>query len=284
VQFGEQFAVAAGDCSGVVAAGFRACGGAHAPQCSSMRSSNAPASACESPTGTSRPSPLRQPPHGAHCGQVPFVLTVAHGRGTFVRPRPNRRLILTATDGEHPDFLNPDYDTFSQGWEHTTVPGDSPPDTETIPLAHYQPYPNAATAEVAELLGIRRGRLTVVRHTYWQNTANRVRLHLTSTITMDLLNHQPRLQPAEYYPHLHATYGPIRWSTTVHAAMPHADLIEDLELEPTGSPLLVVRRIMLAHDGRPLEYTDIEAPADRFEAAATIPDATDSDNYIALRV
>jgi GntR family transcriptional regulator len=48
------------------------------------------------------------------------LLTVAHGRGTFVRPTPDRRLILMG-GSEREDLLSPTYDPAKQGWEHVTV-------------------------------------------------------------------------------------------------------------------------------------------------------------------
>ncbi|GAA1708418.1 hypothetical protein GCM10009734_09130 [Nonomuraea bangladeshensis] len=52
------------------------------------------------------------------------LLTVAHGRGTFVRPTPDRRLILLGA-AEREDLLSPAYDPSRQGWEHVTVPSDA---------------------------------------------------------------------------------------------------------------------------------------------------------------
>ncbi|WP_275888284.1 UTRA domain-containing protein [Nonomuraea lactucae] len=92
------------------------------------------------------------------------------------------------------------------------------------------------------------------------------------------------MEPADYYSHLEKTHGPLRWTTTVHSAMPYGGVTEDLEMEATGTRLLVVRRIMHSHDGRPLEYTEIQAPGDRFEAAATVEGDADADGYVALRI
>ncbi|MEV4395378.1 UTRA domain-containing protein [Nonomuraea sp. NPDC049607] len=73
--------------------------------------------------------------------------------------------------------------------------------------------------------------------------------------------------PEHFYSHLEATRGPLHWTTSAHAAMPYGSAIEDLEMEAVGTPLLVIRRLMLDREGRPLEFTQIEAPGDRFEAA-----------------
>lgn len=48
--------------------------------------------------------------------------------------------------------------------------------------------------------------------------------------------------------------------------------------------MLVIRRTTLSHDGRALEYTEIEAPADRFEAAATTDPGTETPGPVVLRV
>jgi GntR family transcriptional regulator len=195
------------------------------------------------------------------------MLTVAHGRGTFVRPRPDRRLIATG-QGPHPDLLSPDYHLSAAGWEPVIVPSDA--DRDHSGLGHGEPIPHPCGIEEAEVLGIRRGHKVIYRYAFWQHVKTRARIYIESNIPAELVETgvDDRMNPADYYARLADTRGPIHWTTTVQAAMPSGDEITDLDMEPTGTPLLVVRRVMLASDGRPLEYTEIHAPGNRFEAAS----------------
>ncbi|SEG92185.1 GntR family transcriptional regulator [Thermomonospora echinospora] len=201
------------------------------------------------------------------------LLTVSHGRGTFVRPRPDRRLIVIG-QGPHLDLLAPNSDLAAQGWEPVTVPSDA--ERQDPEFAHGQPIPNPCGLEEAEALGIRTGTKVIHRYAFWQHTKTRTRIYLDSNIPRDLLttdDQDAEIQPQDYYAHLADRYGPVRWTTTVHATMPTGHMTEDLNMEATGTPTLVIRRIMLNTQGRPLEVTEIHAPADRFEATS----ATDHD-------
>lgn len=203
------------------------------------------------------------------------LLSAAHGRGTFVRPRPDRRLIAIGQD-PHPDLLSPEYDLTAAGWE----PVDVPSDAQRPGLKHRDAIHNPCGIDTAEILGIRRGHSVVYRYAFWQHAKIRTRVYVESNIPAELVN---EVEPADYYAHLADTRGPLRWTTTVIAQMPSGDEIIDLSMEPTGTPLLVVRRVMLAVDGRPLEYTELRAPGDRFEAAS----ATDHEpgtEYTALHL
>ncbi|MEW2356540.1 GntR family transcriptional regulator [Spirillospora sp. NPDC029432] len=216
------------------------------------------------------------------------LLTVAHGRGTFVRPRPDRRLIAIG-QGPHLDLLSPDYDLFTAGWEPVTVPSDA--EREHSGLGHRVPIPNPCSIETAETLRVRRGHMVVYRYAFWQHAKTHARIYVESNIPAELLGTmqgegpretlQRNVEPAEFYGHLADTRGPLRWTTAVHAAMPSGDEITDLIMEPTGTPLMVVRRVTLAADGRPLEYTEIRAPGDRFEVASAA-DSEPGTEYIAL--
>ncbi|MFD0735063.1 GntR family transcriptional regulator [Planotetraspora mira] len=202
------------------------------------------------------------------------LLTVAHGRGTFVRPNPDRRLILTGWP-DHEDLLSPAYDPGKQLWEHATVASEAERTENRV-------TPNSAlftTAEgrTADVLAVRRGTMVVYRYAYWQHTKTRARIQLSSYLLADQVatitgeSHREIdsfVEPEDYYAHMEREHGPLRWTTSVYTRMPYGQTYEDLGMEPIGTPLLVVRRIMLSHHGRPLEFTEIEAPGDRFEAAA----------------
>ncbi|GAT68241.1 gntR family transcriptional regulator [Planomonospora sphaerica] len=219
------------------------------------------------------------------------LLTVAHGRGTFVRPAPDRRTILTGW-AEHDDLLSPAYDPTRQGWEHVTVPSEAERADNGV-------VPNSAlfmTVEggKADVLAVRRGRMVVYRYAYWQHAKTRARIHLCSYLLADQVatitgegadrDIEPHVEPEDYYAHLEREHGPLRWSTSVHAQMPYGETWEDLGMEPIGTPLLVVRRVMLSSNGRPLEFTEIEAPADRFEVASAADDRGEPGGTAVLRV
>ncbi|MFG1880266.1 GntR family transcriptional regulator [Sphaerisporangium sp. NPDC049003] len=218
------------------------------------------------------------------------LLTVAHGRGTFVRARPDRRLI---TFGSSPaeDLLSPAYDPAAQGWEHVTVPSDIERGNK---LPHNQPAPMTAEGEDAEVLGIRRGRVVVYRYAYWQHAKTRHRIHLDSYVIADHIGTVKgegadrdidlHVESDNYYAHLEANHGPLRWATSVYTRMPYGDTYADLSMEPVGTPLLIIRRVTLSYDGRPLEFTEIEAPGDRFEASAITGDIGQTGGHVALRV
>lgn len=204
------------------------------------------------------------------------LLTVSHGRGTFVRPRPDRRLITTEHgNGPRADLLSPAYDLRAAGWEPVSVPSDA----ERPGIEHLTPLSNSCGIETAEILGVRSGHTVIYRFAYWQHSKTRARIYLDSntlaehlgTVEGHGLDRQfiPETESADYYAHLAEKHGPLKWTTSVHAEMPTGDMIEDLRMEPTGTPVLIIRRIMYSHDGRPLEYTQICAPGDRFEAASS---------------
>jgi DNA-binding GntR family transcriptional regulator len=220
------------------------------------------------------------------------LLTVAHGRGTFVRPTPDRRLILLGA-AEREDLLSPAYDPSRQGWEHVTVPSDA--ERADSRLGPNMPIFMSIEGSTADTLNVRRGRMGLYRYAHWQHTKTHARIHLSSYVLADQVgtvttdDGKSRLDdevaPEEYYAHLERMHGSLRWITSVHAQMPYGDTWEDLNMEPIGTPLLIVRRVMLSSDGRPLEVTEIEAPGDRFEAIpAGEAEQAGGDSQIILRV
>jgi GntR family transcriptional regulator len=221
------------------------------------------------------------------------LLTVAHGRGTFVRARPDRRLIAIGRE-PHPDLLSPSFDLAAAGWEPVTVPSDA--ERDDAGLGHREPIPNPCGINEAEVLRIGRGSTVIYRYAYWQHAKTRTRIYVESNVPADLVGRiqgtglsrsfAEAVPPEDYYGHLAELHGPIRWTTCVQSAMPSGDMIEDLGMEPAGTPLLVIRRVMLGADGRPLEYTELQAPGDRYEAvnAHEYEDNGHADDYTALRL
>ncbi|MER5624853.1 hypothetical protein ABT061_27850 [Streptosporangium sp. NPDC002544] len=110
----------------------------------------------------------------------------------------------------------------------------------------------------ADVLGVRRGRMGVYRYAYWQHTKTRARIHLCSYLLADQvatitgegrgMEINSEIEPEDYYAHLERTHGPLRWITSVHTQMPYGETYEDLNMEPIGTPLLLVRRLMLSKE------------------------------------
>ncbi|MFI6923988.1 GntR family transcriptional regulator [Nonomuraea spiralis] len=205
------------------------------------------------------------------------LLTVAHGRGTFLRARPERKVIILG-ERPHVDLLSPTNDPADQGWalsERLRKLSDG-----EAPAEQLHPYWTPSGVDEASVLGIRRGQMVAYRYAYWQHPKTRARILISSYTVADLVRGESEdVAPEHFYSHLESTRGPLRWTTTAHAAMPYGSAIEDLEMEAVGTPLLVTRRLMLDREGRPLEFTQIEAPGDRFEAAGG-----GDDGHVALRL
>jgi len=209
------------------------------------------------------------------------LLTVAHGRGTFIRPRPDRRTILIA-GADHHDLLA---DPTCQGWQRVL------PEVYAKAGGVDGNWWNPASRDDAEALGIRTGALTRYRIAFWRHRKLRSTLQLTSAIPADLFDATDReriddleADPAGLYGYLAARRGPVRWHTTVTARMPAGSQMEAMGME-VGTPLLQISRTMLGIDGRPIEVTEIQGPADRFEAVSAHeePDSL-GDGLIVLRL
>ncbi|MBO3753047.1 GntR family transcriptional regulator [Streptosporangiaceae bacterium NEAU-GS5] len=213
------------------------------------------------------------------------LLTVAHGRGTFLRPLPDRMTIAIGRP-PHEDLLSPAYDPTRQGW-HISEPLREPSPGE-VPTYALEPYYTPAGLDDANLFGIRSGQHLAYRYAFWQHQRTRARVMISSHTLLELVRTSrddgEDVEPADYYAHLAKVRGPVTFTTSVHSRMPYGDAITDLAMEPIGTPLLVVRRTMLDPHGHVLEVTEIEAPGDRFEAAFPNDDRPLSDDQIALRL
>jgi len=233
------------------------------------------------------------------------LLSAAQGRGTYVRPRPDRRTVLIGAH-THTDLF--DEGTAARyGWTRELHPeavrhrehGEQVTDTVLT----------TATREQAEALRIQTGDWIIHRFTHWRHTKTGRVIAITSACPAHLTGsklgaphhddqqpeddgQQPHHSPAdddqeapendeqyepdddtpgiELYDTLTRDFGPVYFTTTVTARMPHGDQVNDLGTEP-GIPLLIITRTMTDPHGRPLETTTIEAPADRIQALTTEP-------------
>ena len=133
---------------------------------------------------TSRPTVRRAIAELASEGLV----SAAHGRGTFVRPRPDRRTILIGGD-EHPDFLDDECDAQSFGWisdehpEAARLREQISGITDTVVAR--------ADRDQAEVLGIRTGQMIIYRFQYWRHRQTQRVISVTSVTPARLLGMFP---------------------------------------------------------------------------------------------
>jgi DNA-binding GntR family transcriptional regulator len=223
--------------------------------------------------GTSRPTVRRAISELAGEG----LINAAHGRGTYVRPRPERRIIAIGTD-EHPDLFDDESAAEHYGWQPTQHPI-SARFQATTPGAD-RAIITAATREQAEALMIKTGQLVLYRFEHWRHRHTQRVISVTSITQFDPesgLGPTRHREPTDYQPTeedynttiyavLETGHGAGTFTTTVTARMPRNHELDELGIEP-GTPLLQIRRTLTDTHGRPLELTMIEAASDRFEAA-----------------
>ncbi|WP_194907544.1 GntR family transcriptional regulator [Catenulispora rubra] len=126
------------------------------------------------------------------------LVTAAQGRGTFVRPRPDRRLIAINA-AEHPDLLADDFNPTRIGWdreEHPDAARFQQDGTTRVTNAVI----TAATRDQAEALGIRTGELIYYRFTHWRHRHTQRVISITSTTPAHLigLNIGQNKEPATF--------------------------------------------------------------------------------------
>ncbi|WP_182887709.1 GntR family transcriptional regulator [Microbispora sp. H10885] len=197
---------------------------------------------------------------------------VMRGRGSFVRPMPERRAIII-TDRTRPDLAapgnHPDVQEF--GWDLAMK--DVEPEA---PL--FTDEKISANRDVAIMLGVRPGHPVIHRRSMWHrgHTARihgaSARLEINSYTNADMLPewddpkryHQFRKRPAFFYQSLINEHGPVRWMTLTTARIAYEDERALLGLD-YAEALLIIRRTMAHANGRPIEVTEVKAPANRYE-------------------
>ncbi|MEN3541040.1 GntR family transcriptional regulator [Microbispora sp. ZYX-F-249] len=209
---------------------------------------------------------------------------VMRGRGSFVRPMPERRAIII-TDRNRPDLAapgnHPDVQEF--GWDLAMK--DVEPEA---PL--FTDEKISANRDVAILLGVRPGHPVIHRRSMWHrgHTARihgaSARLEINSYTNADMLPewddpkryHQFRERPGFFYQSLTREHGPVRWMTLTTARIAYEDERALLGLD-YAEALLIIRRTMAHANGRPIEVTEVKAPANRYEIGYHIELADDPD-------
>lgn len=197
---------------------------------------------------------------------------VMRGRGSFVRPMPERRAIII-TDRNRPDLAapgnHPDVQEF--GWDLAMK--DVEPEA---PL--FTDEKISANRDVAIMLGVRPGHPVIHRRSMWHrgHTARihgaSARLEINSYTNADMLPewddpkryHQYRERPGFFYQSLISEHGPVRWMTLTTARIAYEDERALLGLD-YAEALLIIRRTMAHANGRPIEVTEVKAPANRYE-------------------
>lgn len=236
------------------------------------------------------------------------LLTASHGRGTFVRPRPERRVILVNSP-DPADLLADEYDPAPLGWlpwEHAKAEemrrrGNDAPDGIVTAMGRSE----------AEALGAHAGNRALYRYQNWRHRTLHHTVAVMSVVPAHLLGlftQQPE-EPADlhdwdpvdpahpYAPQDHSEYEPD--DSALEPDEPAEDEGRDVpvyeilakrhgpvrfsttvtarmpmgeeiaDLEVhTGTAVLELRRVMTDQHGRALELTTITVPADRFEVAS----------------
>jgi DNA-binding GntR family transcriptional regulator len=222
------------------------------------------------------------------------LVTAAHGRGTFTRPRPDRRTILIG-GSTHPDLLEQAADAAHLGWMRTEHPRAARFRRDDRNAKVTNAIVTGATREQAEALRIETGDFVIYRFEHWRHRQTQRVISLTSVIPARLLgiladthrdgpdddaDREPEHgETTALYADLEK-HGPVGFTTTVTARMPRGDELDDLGMD-TGTPLIVITRTMTDPHGRPLEATTVEAASDRFAVAADT-DAVASSVILAL--
>lgn len=213
------------------------------------------------------------------------LVSAAHGRGTFIRPRPERRTILIG-GREHPDLLDEATDAAKLGWVRTEHPLAAllkrrTPDVTDVVI-------DCATRDQAEALRIDTGEFVLYRFEHWRHRQTQRVISLTSVVPARLLgfpadsntDDEPETIPDFDLAATLERHGPVSYATSVSARMPRGDELDDFGMD-TGTPLLVITRTMTDPHGRPLEATVIEAASNRFAVAAA-DDAVAGNAILAL--
>ncbi|GLX94832.1 GntR family transcriptional regulator [Herbidospora sp. NBRC 101105] len=196
------------------------------------------------------------------------LITVIRGRGTFVRPVPDRYVIMLGVEPRH-DIASSAYNSEgqNQGWLRWPIPDPEEPEVDVYGFSTVLP----ADRETAMLMGLRTGHSVVRRYSVWFHAKVRTRIEVSSFINADLIPDFTRADLVgeldAVYRHLEKGRGPVSWADTVTARMPYENERERLEIE-AGAPILLIRRIMYSRDGQVLEMTEIRGAAEHYETTS----------------
>ncbi|MEV5557416.1 GntR family transcriptional regulator [Nonomuraea wenchangensis] len=195
---------------------------------------------------------------------------VMRGRGSFVRPMPERRAILI-TDRDRPDLAapgnHPDVQAF--GWDLAGRDHEAP---------LFTGEKTTASRDVAVMLSVRPGHPVIHRRSMWHrgHTAAihgaSARLEINSYTNGDMLpdwddpkrNAQYRKRSGSFYQSLIREHGPVRWMTLTTARIAYEDERAALGMD-YAEAVLIIRRTMAHPNGHPIEVTEVKAPANRYE-------------------
>lgn len=197
---------------------------------------------------------------------------VMRGRGSFVRPTPERQLILISNQNRS-DLASPAYhpEIRAFGWDLAMRDMGEPPFTGQKINANRQ---------IAIMLNIRPRQPVIHRQSLWRFSYGG-RVEINSYADADLIPdwddqkryHQYRKRPKFFYQALQRGRGPVRWITLSTARLAYEDERTQLGMDYTDA-ILVIQRTMVDKHGRLLEATETKAPASHFEIghAAEIAD------------
>lgn len=202
------------------------------------------------------------------------LVTVVRGRGTFVRPVPDRHLILLGMSPRE-DIACPTFADTARVWGWTQLPRPDQTDHDE-PTTHRISFV-PADRETATILNVRPGSRTLRRYSLWQHS-NRVRIEVSSYAIAALIPdwtdnaEEYTTQSGALLSAITQGRHPATLETLTTARMPYADERDRLTMEP-GAPILLIRRVRSDKDGRPLEFTEIKASAEQFETTHTMENA-----------
>ncbi|WP_169809326.1 GntR family transcriptional regulator [Actinomadura chibensis] len=188
---------------------------------------------------------------------------VMRGRGSFVRPTPERRLILISNQNRA-DLASPAYhpEIRAFGWELAK---------KDMPEEPFHGERINATRNTAPLCGVRPGQSVIHRHSLWRFPFGG-RVEIDSYADAELVPdwddqkrfHQYRKRPKFFYDSLQRNRGPVRWITLTTARLAYEDERTRLGMSYADAIVLVTRTQIDRH-GRLLESTQVKAPASHFE-------------------
>lgn len=196
------------------------------------------------------------------------LVAVVDGKGSYVRARRDRAAHADRRDialhaGRYAD-------TDTTAWESIEQPST---------------YRTDATADVALTMGIPEHAPLFVYDRILSRDARRVshRLHLPVATCVDnpALTENPFREPADLYSVLTAGSGELHWTEMVRAVPPTGDDTATLHV-PTGSAVLLTRRLTIDRAGKVLAMEETRRSAEDTQLVYSLMAATDSTEGISL--